>query len=231
MGKHIAVLVALFFATGARAELGASLAAVSDYDFRGTSLSARNPALQGSLDYTFGDSGFSGGLWASTVDFGSDVDAQFELDYYLDYEYALNDALALYAGISVYTYPTSDDLDASAEAYVGFGNDDFYVLQWYTDDYSSLGQTAHYTEANYTASLSDAVALKLHAGYSYGEAFEDAEMLDYSVGVEYTAGNFVVGARFVATDASGDLEVRGDVFNNQPRVLVSISTTFPWTSD
>lgn len=231
MRKHIGILVALSFATGAQAQFGASLAAVSDYDFRGASLSARDPALQGSLDYTFGESGFSGGIWASTVDFGPDYDAQVEVDYYLDYEYALNDRFELYAGASLYTYPSSDDLDPSPEAYVGFGNDQFYVLQWYTNDYSSMGLTAHYTEANYTTALSESVALKLHAGYSYGEAFENAEILDGSLGIEYTAGNFVVGARLVATDASGDLEVSDDAFNNQPRIVVSISTTFPWAGD
>ena len=42
---------------------------MSDYDFRGFSQSAKDPALQGSADYAFGESGFSIGAWASNVDF------------------------------------------------------------------------------------------------------------------------------------------------------------------
>jgi uncharacterized protein (TIGR02001 family) len=230
MGRHIGILVAALWVTGAQAELSSTVDVVSDYDFRGISLSARDPALQASLDYTFGDSGFSAGAWASNVDFGPDYDADVEVDYYVDYARALNDTFALYAGISLYTYPGSD-VDSSPEAYVGFGAGDFELRQWFTDDYSALGQTALYTEANYTAAMSESVALTFHAGYSYGDAFEDAELIDFAVGLEYTAGNFVVGAALVGTDARGDLEVGDDVFNNQPRFVVSISTTLPWEAD
>jgi uncharacterized protein (TIGR02001 family) len=230
MERYIGILVAALWASGAQAQFSSTVDVVSDYDFRGVSLSARDPALQASLDYTFGDSGFSAGAWASNVDFGPDYDADVEVDYYVDYERALNDTFALYAGISLYTYPSSD-VDSSPEAYVGFGAGDFELRQWFTHDYSALGQTALYTEANYTAALSESLALTFHAGYSYGDAFEDAELLDFAVGLDYSAGNFVVGAKLVGTDASGDLETGDDVFNNQPRLLVSISTTLPWEVD
>jgi len=230
MGRCIGILVASLWITAAHAQFSSTVDAVSDYDFRGISLSARDPALQASLDYSFGDSGFSAGAWASNVDFGADGDADVEVDYYVDYARTLNDTFALYAGISLYTFPSSD-VDSSPEAYVGFGAGDFELRQWFTDDYSALGQTALYTEANYTAALSDSLALTFHAGYSYGDAFEDAELLDFAVGLDYSAGNFVVGAKLVGTDASGDLEVDDDVFNNQPRLLVSISTTLPWEGD
>jgi len=233
MGRHIAILVAALWVTGAQAQFSAELRAISDYEFRGVSLSARDPALQASLDYTFGDSGFSAGVWASNVDFGTDYDAdvEVEVDYYADYERALNDTVTLYAGVALYTYPGSDEVDASHEAYAGFGAGGFELLQWFTDDYSALGQKALYIEANYTAPISESLELVFHAGYSYGDAFEDAELLDYGVQLNYTAGNFVLGAKLVGTDASGDLEVSDDVFNNQPRLLVSISTTLPWDAD
>ncbi|MBC8027053.1 MAG: hypothetical protein H7Y89_13755 [Steroidobacteraceae bacterium] len=231
MVRHIGILVAALWVTGAQAQFSADLRAVSDYEFRGVSLSARDPALQASIDYTFGDSGFSAGVWASNVDFGADYDADVEVDYYADYERALNDTVTLYAGIALYTYPASDDVDTSPEAYAGFGAGGFELLQWFTDDYSALSQNALYTEANYTAAISDSLALVFHAGYSFGDAFEDSELLDYGVQLNYTAGNFVLGAKFVGTDASGNLEVSDDVFNNQPRFLVSISTTLPWEAD
>jgi uncharacterized protein (TIGR02001 family) len=230
MWRQTGILVAALWATGAHAQLSSTLSAVSDYDFRGVSLSARNPALQASLDYTFGDSGFSAGVWASNVDFGPDYDADVEVDYYVDYERSLNDTFSLVAGASLYTYPSSD-VESSPEAYVGVGAGDFELRQWFTHDYSGLGDTALYTEANYTAALSGSLALTFHAGYSYGRAFEDAELFDYSLALDFSAGNFVIGAKLVATDASGGLEVRDDAFNNEPRFLVSISTTLPWPGD
>lgn len=231
MRRLIAILVAALWVAGAQAQFSVDLRAVSDYEFRGVSLSARDPALQGSLDYTFGDSGFSAGVWASNLDFGSDYDTHLEVDYYADYERVLTDNFALYAGIALYTYPGSDDVGTSPEAYAGFGVGGFELLQWFTHDYSALGQTALYTEANYTAELSDSLALVFHAGYAYGDAFEDAELVDYAVQLNYTAGDFVLAAKFVGTDASGDLRVRDDAFNTQPRFLVMISTTFPWKVD
>lgn len=231
MARHLGILVALLWAAGAQAQFSSELRAATDYEFRGVSLTSRDPAFQASLDYAFGDSGFTAGVWASNVDFGPDYDADVEVDYYVDYERALGDSVSLYAGLALYTYPASDDVDSSPEAYVGFGAGDFEVVQWFTHDYSALGETAFYTEANYTASLSDSVALVFHAGYSYGAAFEDAEILDFAVGLDYTAGHFVLGAKLVGTDASGDLEVEEDAFHNQPRFLATITTTLPWSAD
>ena len=174
MTRLIGLLAAVLWMTGAQAQFSVDLSAVSDYEFRGVSLSARDPALQASLDYTFGDSGFSAGVWASNVDFGPDYDTDIEVDFYADYERALNDTFTLYAGISLYTYPGSDDVESSTEIYAGFGAGGFELMQWFTDDYSALGQNALYIEANYTATLSDSLALIFHAGYSYGDAFEDS---------------------------------------------------------
>jgi uncharacterized protein (TIGR02001 family) len=215
------------FATVAHAELEGELTAVSDYDFRGVSLSAREPALQGGATWTFGDSGLSAGAWASNVDFGPDYDADFELDFTVDYERALGENAAFYAGVSLYTYP-GGDVDSSPEAYVGVGLGDFELLQWFTHDYSGSGLTGFYTEANYTHALGEAWSVTAHLGYSYGKAFEQAEVADFALGLEYAAGDFVLGAAIVGTDASGDLRVREDVFNNEPRLVVSIGTTLPW---
>ena len=70
--KTMALVTGLLALSGvSQAQFSSTWTAVSDYDFRGFSQSAKNPALQGSADYAFGDSGFSIGAWASNVDFGS----------------------------------------------------------------------------------------------------------------------------------------------------------------
>jgi acetyl esterase/lipase len=65
----------------ANAQLSGTLTAVSDYDFRGVTQSAQDPALQGSIDWA-ADSGLYLGAWASNIDFGDSFDADIEVDLY-----------------------------------------------------------------------------------------------------------------------------------------------------
>jgi uncharacterized protein (TIGR02001 family) len=63
-------------ATAGGAKVNSTVAAVSDYMFRGVSLSDRRPAIQGSVDLTLGSSpGLSAnlGVWGSSVRFDSDT--------------------------------------------------------------------------------------------------------------------------------------------------------------
>ncbi len=71
MRSYIAIAAGLLLATGAvQAQVTGTVTAVSDYDFRGVSLSGTDPALQGSVDWA-NESGFYAGLWASSsLDFG-----------------------------------------------------------------------------------------------------------------------------------------------------------------
>ena len=68
--KQLALVTGLLALSGvSQAQFTSTWTAVSDYDFRGFSQSAKGPALQGSADYAFGESGFAVGAWASNVDF------------------------------------------------------------------------------------------------------------------------------------------------------------------
>jgi uncharacterized protein (TIGR02001 family) len=73
----------------------------TDYVFRGVSNSDNEPAVQGSLDYTF--KGFYVGIWGSNTDFS---DAGIEIDYYGGYSGEIGnfgyDLMAIY-----YSYPDS----------------------------------------------------------------------------------------------------------------------------
>jgi len=78
----------------------------TQYVFRGVSFSDRDPAIQGSFDYTH-PSGFYAGVWGSNWD-GFGTESELELDYYLGYANALGpvdyDLGALY-----YTFPGAED--------------------------------------------------------------------------------------------------------------------------
>jgi uncharacterized protein (TIGR02001 family) len=217
-------------------EVTGTVTAVSDYDFRGVSLSAKDPALQASIDYAH-DSGFYAGAWASNIDYGSDIDGDIELDLYLGFAGETEGGMGWDVGIVWYTYPdSSSSLTASSisdypEIYAGITFGPVELKQWYTDDYSGSSLDALYTELNYGFELPADFGLNLHLGYNYGDAFDGFEYFDFAVGVGKTVGNFDLELKFTGTELDEDdvgVVSFDDVFNPEPRVLFSVSTTFPW---
>jgi len=81
LSQGVAAVLLLVAGAAAHAELSGTVGVVSDYDFRGISLSAKDPALQGSIDWA-ADSGFYAGAWASNIDYGDGYDGNIELDLY-----------------------------------------------------------------------------------------------------------------------------------------------------
>jgi len=236
--KTLALVTGLLAISGvSQAQFSSTWTAVSDYDFRGYSQSGKDPALQGSADYAFGDSGFSVGAWASNVDF-SPFDGDIELDLYANYVGKINDTFSWTAGITYYMYPGSDSvifdeeeltsLGEYAEAYVGFNAGAFSFKQWYSNDFYESDSSAQYSEGNYTLPIGETFSLAFHAGYSWGDYWDNSEIFDYAVQGNFTAGHFTIFGKFTGTDASGDMKVTGDVGNNEPRFLVGVMTTFPW---
>lgn len=225
--KSLALVTGLLALSGvSQAQFSSTWTAVSDYDFRGFSQSAKDPALQASADYAFGESGFAIGAWASNIDFGNDGD--YELDLYMNYAGAINDTFAITAGGTYYAYPGSDDIGEYPEIYVGFNAGNFAFKQWYADSLYDLGESAQYTEVNYTQPIGESFSLAFHAGYAWGDAWEDIELVDYAVQANFTFNKFTVFGKFTGTDASGDDKIEADINNNEPRLLVGIMTTFPW---
>jgi uncharacterized protein (TIGR02001 family) len=223
-----------FAAITANAEITGTIGAVSDYDFRGVSLSAKDPALQGSIDYA-NDSGFYAGVWGSNIDYGDFYDGDIEVDLYVGFANQINDELGYDVGLVYYTYPGSDGsankaaIEDYPELYAGLTYNWLEVKQWYTNDYGGSEDDAFYTEANGTFELPANFSLGVHLGYNYGDAFEPDEYLDYSIGVGYTLSHFDLGLKYVDNDM--DDQEEGDVFNSEGRVIFSVSTTFPWSDE
>lgn len=85
-----------------------NVAVVSDYRFRGVSLSGGDPAIQGGIDIAH-DSGFYVGTWASSIDDGgTDVFGDVELDLYAGWNGDIAEGVALDVGLLYYVYPTND---------------------------------------------------------------------------------------------------------------------------
>src|SRR6478736_447701 len=211
--KTLALVTGLLAISGvSQAQFSSTWTVVSDYDFRGVSQSGTDPALQASADYAFGDSGFSIGTWASNIDF-SPFDGDIELDLYANYVGKINDTFAWTAGVTYYSYPGSDSVNSGGigqywEAYVGLNAGNFSFKQWYADDFYELGESAQYTEANYTQPIGDKFSFNFHVGYSWGSYWSDlgdflgtsGEQFDYGVQGNYTAGKFTIFGKFSGTD-------------------------------
>ena len=213
-----------------QAQFSSTWTAVSDYDFRGFSQSAKNPALQASADYTVGETGFSFGVWASNVDFDLG-DENVETDVYANYVGTVSDLVALTAGGTFYTYPMSHELSGYPEFYIGANIGSFSLKQWYSNDFYAGGDDAQYSEANFTQAIGEKFSLNFHLGYAWGDYWDNTgggELIDYAVQANFTAGHFTIFAKFTGTDADDAQEVTDDVNNNEPRGLIGVMTTFPW---
>ena len=100
-------LPALLWAwSAAAADLSADIGIVSDYRFRGLSLSHGNPAVQGSVTIEH-PSGLYGQMWGSTLGHRSDT----EVDLTAGYDRTLSGELDIDVSATWYAYPSGSDAD------------------------------------------------------------------------------------------------------------------------
>lgn len=229
-------------AAAAHADVSSTWTVVSDYDFRGITQSAQDPAVQGSLDYAH-DSGFYAGLWGSSIDFGPG-DPNVELDLFTGFSHSLDSNFNYDVGATWYTYPSESSLNY-VELYAGVGFEApsglslkgkfFFSPDW--GGSSTPGSpSAQYVSADLGIPLPQNFSLSAHAGYSFGDFWDDLEdagggapYFDYSIGVAYTAGQFDLGLRWIdGSDLKESDGTPGDVFSSESRVIFSVATTFPW---
>ena len=214
----------------------------SDYDFRGITQTAQDPALQASLDFATENGWYVGG-WASNVDFCASgtacLDADYEVDLYTGFTGTVGDAGPTWdAGIVYYTYEKS--AYNYPEIYVGLSKDWLKAKLSYSNDFggdTTAGKTpAFYVEGSAAVPLRVGFTLLTHAGYSFGDYWDDlhdagtgGKYFDYSVGVGYTHGNFNFAVKWIdGSDLKEADGTRGDVFSSEGRVVVSVATTVPW---
>lgn len=163
----LGALAATCMSASAKADefsLGGTANLTTDYIFRGVTQSSHNPAIQASIDATYGI--FYAGIWASSVDFGGGPNGQqiapLELDYYVGVTPTWGgvnfDFAALY-----YTYPG---------AYDPAGNFDYMEIKTaasYTfGDALTIG-VANYWTPDYSGEIGDGDALELSGEYAFSQ--------------------------------------------------------------
>lgn len=186
---------------GGGLDLSANVSVVSDYRFRGVSLSDRDPALQGGIDLT-GDHFFIG-TWASTI---ADYEgAEVEVDLYAGLQGG-SDSFAWSAGAYAYLYPGGSDVNyveaiASVETYVGpvtLGLDGSYAPRQDNVDVDNkyLGASVRYDSEG---------GFGLLARGGYEDGFYDGKW-DWELGVSYTRGPLTASLGYVDSDYGAEDE-------------------------
>jgi len=157
------VLCAWLFVCEARAQVSGNVALVSDYRFRGVSLSDRGPAVQASLAYDGAD-GWYAGAFASSLRLGRTQRTRAQLLTYAGYAWRLRDGLnaetgvdysAFFGGASGYDYP---------ELYFGLTTDRLSGRLYYAPRYFGEDTPVVYAELNLAQPLSEHVRLLAHLG-------------------------------------------------------------------
>lgn len=215
----------------AHAEFSSTVTLTSDYDFRGITQTAQDPALQISLDWEAGN-GFYLGAWGSNVDFGDCCDENIEVDLYGGFrggEDVTYDVGAIY-----YAYPGADSINFP-EIYASVGWQMLSAKLWYSWDFGNVDESAYYLEGNANFELPANFGVTAHLGYSDGDAidllYEDSYM-DWSVGVTYALGNFTLGLKWVdGSDLAGLDGTPDDVNSSEARAIFTVATTFPWAKE
>lgn len=218
--SRIALAAALFAVAGA-ANAGFTLtpALTTDYDFRGVSQNEESETLQLGLNYSL-DNGVYLGAWGSEVDFGDASNAVWELDLMAGYTGGdAKESIGYDLGVIWYTYPSSSTNDDVYEVYAGITKGMFSGKVWIAPDVSN--DMSIYTEANAAIPLAG-FTFGIHVGYSFGDAWEGAEHLDYSLGATKTLGRFDLNLKYVnSNDLQNDLGGRNTWVG-------TVSTTLPW---
>lgn len=203
-GRTLAALLALAAAAPAAAvDLSANASLVSDYRFRGISLSDRDPAVQGGVDLGF-DSGLFVGTWASTIEEYGGADA--EVDLYVGW--AGDSGLIDYSvAANAYLYPGGDGVNyGELQGEVGGSLGPARVaveVAYVPDQKNTLGDNIYIGPKISVGLPLTPLTFRLRGGWEDG-FYEDK--LDWEAGVDYSLGPVTAFFSVVGSNYSGATE-------------------------
>lgn len=175
-------------------EVSGNVALVSDYRFRGVSLSGGDFALQGGIDVAH-SSGIYVGTWASSIS-GGTAFGELEVDVYAGWTGDVADGLTFDVGLLYYIYPTGDVAAAETDYFEPYasiattlGPVGATLGVAYAWDQDSLGGNDNlyvYTDFS-TAIPSTPITLTAHLGYTDGvfATAASGDSFDWGLGASY----------------------------------------------
>lgn len=216
----VAAVAAAVLVPAAAQSVSYNVALVSLYKLDGVDADSREaqssrPALQGGVDYDFGN-GFYVGNWNSTGKFAGQ--SSFEIDLYAGYANELASGLSYDLGVARYIYPDAQANANSNEAILSLG----YGI-------ATLKVTRGLSDSNKKASrrsitLTQPIDDKLTAMVVYGDRNKIAGNFDdFAVGADYDLGEGMTLSALV----SGAGKVDGvKAPANKTRLVVGLAKSF-----
>lgn len=183
-----------------RFALSANVAIVSDYRFRGISLSDRDPAIQGGIDVSMDNGLFVGGWASSVADTGG---SNVELDLYAGYsgsaaglDYTVTALGYLYPGGSGVNYY---EVSAGVEKPVGPATLGLEVA--YVPDQTNFPGDNVYVSGTAAVAIPDTpFSTTARVGR---ETSDFIKKWDWETGISYASGNFSTSLSYVDSDYGG----------------------------
>ena len=213
-GLLLAATAAPAFAQDEAAEgpitVSGGITLISDYRFRGVSLSGEDFAVQPTLTVSH-ESGLYAGFWGSNLD-DTPLFGEAEVDLYVGYNTEIAEGTTFDASLIYYWYPDGDN---------AFGNSDYFETIFklshdigpvtasgtlgYSWDQSALGNADNlYLGLGLSTAIPNTpVTLVGSIGYTdgaLGALAPGGNYLDWSLGADFAAGPATLGVRYVDTD-------------------------------
>jgi uncharacterized protein (TIGR02001 family) len=200
-----AILLALI-TFEASAQLSATASILSDYRYRGISLSHGDPAAQFGLAWD-DPSGVYAGLFASSVQFAISPHRQLQLVPYAGYVRRLASGWSAEVGAEYATFTGAGNYDY-AEVYVGIAGEQLSARLYYAPRYFGREPGAFYAEINGAQALNDRIRVLAHVGMLvnlgeyplYGPS--DRRLLDGRLGVAVDIEPLTLQASWVGIDST-----------------------------
>lgn len=214
----VCTLCAGLSAAQAQGYLSGSATLVSDYRWRGYSLSDRRPAAQGTVAYDH-PSGAYAGLFLSSVRLGSAQQAGVLALGYAGYSARLAGGLSWDAGLAYSEFSRPDDY-AYAEYHAGISHVAWSARLSYAPRYFGRSYSATYAELNVTPGSESALVPLLHVGLlrsSVPQYLGPDRIWDARIGLAYSVGLTTLQlswgtASHARTTADGDSDRSAWVF-------------------
>ncbi len=187
----------------AEVDVSFNVGATTDYVFRGFTQSMEDPAIFGGVDVGTGI--FYAGAWASSVDFGDDTSAEYDL--YVGVKPTVGpvdvDLAAIYYGyIDAPSAADYDYWEFKAAASVPAGPVTLGVATYYSPDFGGVAEEAFYYEGNVAFSPADFVTVSAALGE---QRYDDssANYMTWNAGATFAINDmFSVDFRYHDTDIS-----------------------------
>jgi len=209
----LCIAAGLVHSTSAAAEdqltWGGSLSLTSDYVYRGLSQTEGQPAVQGSV-HVRTESGWSTGLWASTVNRAAGPGARSEIDLQLSKAWTLNPDWNLLLSANHYFYPYDNEAQPyeydELVASVSYQNRLTATVSWspntsrFSRDEFVRNRTARSYEFTVLQPLAPAWSLYGGVGhYDLTDLFDNGYWY-WSAGVSYCVGKLQMDLSHIDTD-------------------------------